>query len=98
MMPRAALMKLSAGRTAIVMADALPITLRAYRSLSASLTPVVPLLIKRRLRNGKEDPERIDERRGISAIERPAGPLVWVHGASVGEVLAAAALIERLRA
>jgi 3-deoxy-D-manno-octulosonic-acid transferase len=91
-------MKLSAGRKAIVMADALPMTLRAYRSISASLTPVVPLLIKRRLRNGKEDPGRIDERRGISAIERPSGPLVWVHGASVGEVLAAAALIERLRA
>jgi len=27
-----------------------------------------------------------------------AGPLVWIHGASVGEVRAAAALIERLRA
>ena len=83
---------------AIVMPETLPITLRAYRRLSSSLTPMVPLLIKRRLRNGKEDPERVDERRGISGIERPAGPLVWVHGASVGEVLAAAALIERLRA
>ncbi|WP_398467619.1 3-deoxy-D-manno-octulosonic acid transferase [Tardiphaga sp.] len=80
------------------MPDTLPITLRAYRRLSSSLTPMVPLLIKRRLRNGKEDPERVDERRGITDIERPAGPLVWVHGASVGEVLAAATLIERLRA
>lgn len=80
------------------MPEALPITLRAYRRLSSSLTPMVPLLIKRRLRNGKEDPERIDERRGIAGLERPAGPLVWVHGASVGEVLAAATLIERLRA
>jgi 3-deoxy-D-manno-octulosonic-acid transferase len=85
-------------RTAIAMPDTLPITLRAYRRLSSSLTPMVPLLIKRRLRNGKEDPERVDERRGITDIERPAGPLVWVHGASVGEVLAAATLIERLRA
>lgn len=85
-------------RMAIAMPDTLPITLRAYRRLSSSLTPMVPFLIKRRLRNGKEDPERVDERRGIAAIERPAGPLVWVHGASVGEVLAAATLIERLRA
>ena len=75
----------------------LPTTLRVYRRLSAMLAPVAPLLIKRRLKNGKEDPARTDERRGISAIARPDGPLVWIHGASVGEVLAAAALIERLR-
>ncbi|SFL27170.1 3-deoxy-D-manno-octulosonic-acid transferase [Bradyrhizobium sp. NFR13] len=80
------------------MPNALPITLRAYRRLSAALAPLAPVLIKRRLQNNKEDPARLDERRGISRITRPNGPLVWIHGASVGEVLAAAALIERLRA
>jgi 3-deoxy-D-manno-octulosonic-acid transferase len=80
------------------MASSLPITLRLYRRLSAAAVPLAPALIKRRLRQGKEDPERINERRGVSDGPRPSGPLIWIHGASVGEVLAAAALIERLRA
>jgi 3-deoxy-D-manno-octulosonic-acid transferase len=80
------------------MADALPITLRVYQRLSAAAAPLAPALIKRRLKQGKEDPARVGERRGVSADVRPRGPLVWIHGASVGEVLAAAALIERVRA
>ena len=73
-------------------------TLRLYRKLSSAVVPLTPALINRRLKKGKEDPERIGERRGMSRDLRPAGPLVWIHGASVGEVLAGAALIERLRA
>ena len=80
------------------MASPLPMTLRVYRKLSSAMVPFSPALINRRLKLGKEDPARIGERRGVSADVRPAGPLVWIHGASVGEVLAAAALIERLRA
>ena len=80
------------------MANSLPMTLRVYRKLSYAMVPLSPALISRRLRLGKEDPARFGERRGVSADVRPAGPLVWIHGASVGEVLAAAALIERLRA
>jgi 3-deoxy-D-manno-octulosonic-acid transferase len=80
------------------MANSLPMTLRVYRRLSTAVVPLAPALIKRRLKLGKEDPARIGERRGLSRDARPHGPLVWIHGASVGEVLAAAALIERLRA
>ena len=80
------------------MANSLPMTLRVYRRLSSAVVPLAPALIKRRLRLGKEDPARIGERRGLSHDVRPHGPLVWIHGASVGEVLAGAALIERLRA
>src|SRR6201998_2323037 len=79
-------------------AKALPMTLRVYRKLSSAVVPLAPALINRRLKQGKEDPERIGERRGLTRDVRPPGPLVWIHGASVGEVLAAAALIERLRA
>jgi 3-deoxy-D-manno-octulosonic-acid transferase len=81
-----------------LLASTLPMTLRVYRKLSFAMVPLAPAVIKRRLKLGKEDPERVSERRGMSADIRPAGPLVWIHGASVGEVLAAAALIEKLRA
>src|ERR1700748_2819505 len=73
-------------------------TLRFYRGLSSAMVPLAPVMLKRRLKLGKEDPERIGERRGITRDVRPHGPMVWIHGASVGEVLASAALIERLRA
>jgi 3-deoxy-D-manno-octulosonic-acid transferase len=76
----------------------LPMSLRVYRTLSAAAMPLAPLLIKRRLKQGKEDAARINERRGMTSDVRPHGPLVWIHGASVGEVLAAAGLIEKLRA
>src|ERR1700716_2299371 len=78
--------------------SSLPMTLRVYRKLSSAMVPLAPALIKRRLKQGKEDPARVGERRGMSRDIRPLGPLVWIHGASVGEVLAAAALIEKLRA
>jgi len=80
------------------LANSLPLPLRAYRKLSIAMMPLAPALIKRRLKLGKEDPARVSERRGMSEDARPAGPLVWIHGASVGEVLAVAALIEKLRA
>src|SRR6202521_389206 len=78
--------------------DRLPLTLRAYRRLSAAATPLAGLLLSHRLKRSQEDPTRLGERRGESALPRPEGPLGWLHGASVGELLAAISLVERLRA
>src|SRR5882724_8856362 len=91
-------MRSSAVRKRPGMAKSLPMTLRFYQRMSAAAAPLAPALIKRRLKQGKEDPARVGERRGMSRDVRPHGPLVWIHGASVGEVLAGAALIEKLRA
>src|SRR3977135_3014593 len=78
--------------------SSLPMTLRVYRKLSSARVPLAPALIKRRLKQGKEDPARVGERRGMSRDVRPHGPLVWIHGASVGEGLAAGGLLEKLGA
>ena len=67
-----------------------------YRHATALLEPLAPLLIERRLRRGKEDPLRREERLGRSAVSRPEGPLLWIHAASVGESLSVLPLAERL--
>ena len=80
------------------MPDRLPLALRLYQLASAAGSPMASQVLARRLHRGKEHPERLAERRGEASLRRPTGPLVWVHGASVGEMLAAVPLIERLRA
>jgi 3-deoxy-D-manno-octulosonic-acid transferase len=78
------------------MAKRLPATLAAYRRIASAAAPLAPFVLSHRLNRGKEHPTRLAERRGEAALTRPNGPLVWVHGASVGEMLSAAQLIARL--
>ncbi len=80
------------------MSDRLPLALSVYRLAARAATPFAPRLLAKRLHRGKEHGTRLSERRGEPSLPRPAGPIVWVHGASVGEMLAVVPLIERIRA
>jgi 3-deoxy-D-manno-octulosonic-acid transferase len=75
----------------------LPATLKVYRGLTRWAKPLTGAFLKWRTKRGKEDPERLPERRGIASHPRPAGPLIWVHAASVGEMISILSLLERVR-
>ncbi|MGB0570608.1 MAG: 3-deoxy-D-manno-octulosonic acid transferase [Alphaproteobacteria bacterium] len=67
-----------------------------YRGVTTAGLPLVELLLQRRLMRGKEEAPRIDERRGIPSIQRPSGPVVWIHAASIGEAQSVLVLVERI--
>ncbi|MEZ5778334.1 MAG: glycosyltransferase N-terminal domain-containing protein [Paracoccaceae bacterium] len=67
--------------------------LAAYLGAMRALAPFAPALLRRRLKAGKEDPDRIGEKLGRPALARPAGRLVWLHAVGLGEVMALRGLI-----
>ena len=71
--------------------------LLVYRLLLTLLTPLLLALLLLRALQGKEDPRRLPERLGISCQRRPRGPLLWLHGASVGELTSLVPLLRALR-
>ena len=70
--------------------------LRLYNIAMRLARPLLDLHLRRRVAYGKEDPERLRERRGEATRVRPPGQIFWVHGASVGECQTALALINCL--
>ena len=72
--------------------------LALYWGATALLSPFARLFLEARARRGKEDLSRIGERVGRTQMRRPPGPLVWLHGASIGEGLALLPLIAHLHA
>lgn len=67
-----------------------------YAGLTTCARPLIELILTRRQALGREDPHRINERKGLASIPRPKGPLLWIHAASIGEAISVKRLIARL--
>ncbi|MFY0616806.1 3-deoxy-D-manno-octulosonic acid transferase [Shimia sp.] len=70
--------------------------LRSYLMLRPLLQPLMRLIVARRVRQGKEDPERCGEKFGRATLARPEGRLIWLHAVGLGEVLALRPLLAEL--
>ncbi len=64
-----------------------PICTGAYAGIATLATPALRAMLRARVRRGKEIAARLPERWGEDATPRPAGRLLWLHGASVGEAV-----------
>lgn len=74
----------------------MPLTLHAYRLATWLLAPLAPFFLHLRLLRGQENGARLNERRGRAGKQRPDGQVLWVHAASVGEVISVFPLIDKL--
>lgn len=72
--------------------------LMLYRCAGAAAYPLIGSYVTWRVAKGKEDRSRSRERYGFTRRERPNGPLIWVHAASVGETIAVMPLVESILA
>jgi len=71
--------------------------IKFYNSLLDLSEPLLKAHLNRRIKRGKEDAARINERFGISNIARGEKPVFWFHAASVGESLSLLPVFERMQ-
>ncbi|WP_075222059.1 3-deoxy-D-manno-octulosonic acid transferase [Acuticoccus yangtzensis] len=67
-----------------------------YGAAGTALSPLAPRYLAKRAARGKEDPDRLDEKRGFASGAAFPGAPVWIHAVSVGESVAALTLARRL--
>jgi 3-deoxy-D-manno-octulosonic-acid transferase len=72
-------------------------SLTTYNAIWELIKFILTPYLERRIKKGKEDIHRINERYGISKKSRPNGTLIWLHGTSVGESVAALALANSMK-
>lgn len=69
--------------------------IRLYTAVTVFAWPLAKLIMRYRVRAGKEDERRVGERFGKASVPRPIGPVIWVHAASVGETMSILPLVTR---
>ncbi|HYZ22384.1 MAG TPA: glycosyltransferase N-terminal domain-containing protein, partial [Rhodopila sp.] len=67
-----------------------------WAAATAVLAPALRLNLRCRAAKGREIAERLDERFGIDPTPRPAGTLIWMHAASVGETVSILPVLQAL--
>ena len=67
-----------------------------YLALATISAPLWKIVLQQRIKSGKEDPSRVQEKLGYFRLQRPDGLLLWFHALSVGESLALLTLLKRL--
>ncbi len=67
-----------------------------YRLLTRILYPFVYVYLKWRQKKGKEHTSRLKERFGYATASKTKGHVVWIHAASVGEVMSVLSLSEQI--
>ena len=67
-----------------------------WLALTGLAHPLLRKHLQKRVVRGKEDPNRWQEKLGLTDAARPQGVLIWLHAVGLGEVLALRGLINKI--